>query len=192
MGPHLKHMEALRLGVELELHLLACTTATQGPSQPLLQLNTAAHGNTASLSHWASPGIKPASSWIIVGFVTNYYPWNCLCCCGWKFVPLNLLHLLLSSPNPLPSGYHLFVLCICISVMFVHLFYFLDFTYVWSYSASSSIWLISLSIIPSRSIRVLADGRISFFIRYVICNISSKSLVFFSSFWQWLLKNKKF
>ena len=28
-----------------------------------------AHGNTGSLAHWARPGIKPMSSWILVGFV---------------------------------------------------------------------------------------------------------------------------
>ena len=28
---------------------------------------TAAHGNAGSLTHWARPGIEPASSWILVG-----------------------------------------------------------------------------------------------------------------------------
>ena len=28
-----------------------------------------AHGNTGSLTHWARPGIEPASSWIIVGLL---------------------------------------------------------------------------------------------------------------------------
>ena len=31
---------------------------------------TTAHGNTRSLTHWARPGIKPATSWILVGFVS--------------------------------------------------------------------------------------------------------------------------
>ena len=30
---------------------------------------TTTHGNTRSLTHWARPGIEPASSWILVGFV---------------------------------------------------------------------------------------------------------------------------
>ena len=30
-----------------------------------------AHGNTRSLTHWAKPGIKPASSWMLVGFVNH-------------------------------------------------------------------------------------------------------------------------
>ena len=31
---------------------------------------TTAHGNEGFLTHWARPGIKPASSWILVGFLT--------------------------------------------------------------------------------------------------------------------------
>ena len=33
---------------------------------------TTAHGNAGSLTHWASPGIEPASSWILVGFVNHW------------------------------------------------------------------------------------------------------------------------
>ena len=33
---------------------------------------TTAHGNARSLTHWARPGIKPASSWILVRFF-NYW-----------------------------------------------------------------------------------------------------------------------
>ena len=32
---------------------------------------TTAQGNAISLTHWARPGIKPTSSWILVGFVTT-------------------------------------------------------------------------------------------------------------------------
>ena len=32
--------------------------------------HTTAHGNARSLTHWARPGFKPTSSWILVGFVT--------------------------------------------------------------------------------------------------------------------------
>jgi len=31
---------------------------------------TTAHGNAKSLTHWVRPGIKPSSSWILVGFVS--------------------------------------------------------------------------------------------------------------------------
>ena len=49
-------MDVPELGVELKLQLPAYATA---------------HGNAASLTHWARPGIKPASSWILVGFLTR-------------------------------------------------------------------------------------------------------------------------
>ena len=32
---------------------------------------TTAHGNTGFLTHWARPGIEPASSWILVRFITT-------------------------------------------------------------------------------------------------------------------------
>ena len=35
---------------------------------------TTAHSNAGSLTHWARPGIKPESSWILVRFVTTE-PW---------------------------------------------------------------------------------------------------------------------
>ena len=31
-----------------------------------------AHGNARSLTHWARPGIVPASSWMLVGFVNHW------------------------------------------------------------------------------------------------------------------------
>ena len=37
---------------------------------------TIAHGNTGSLTHWVRPGIKPASSWILVGFVSAAPQWE--------------------------------------------------------------------------------------------------------------------
>ena len=33
---------------------------------------TTLHGNTRSLTHWARPGIKPETSWFLVGFVNNW------------------------------------------------------------------------------------------------------------------------
>ena len=56
LGPHLWHMEVPRLGVKSGLQLLACTTA---------------HGNTTSLTHRARPGIEPATSCFLVGFITT-------------------------------------------------------------------------------------------------------------------------
>ena len=33
--------------------------------------HTTAHGNAGSLTHWARPGIEPAVSWFLVGFVNH-------------------------------------------------------------------------------------------------------------------------
>ena len=54
-GLHPLHMEVPRLGVKLDLQLLAYNTA---------------NGNTGSLTHWARPWIETASSWILVSFIT--------------------------------------------------------------------------------------------------------------------------
>ena len=56
LGPHLRHMEVPKLGVESELQLLAYATA---------------HGNTGSLTHSARSGIEPATSWFLVRFVSS-------------------------------------------------------------------------------------------------------------------------
>ena len=45
---------------------LAYTTATAMPSVTY----TESHSNVGSLTHWVGPGIKPASSWILLRFVT--------------------------------------------------------------------------------------------------------------------------
>ena len=37
---------------------------------------TTAHGNAKSLTHWARPGIKSTSSWILVGFVSAAPQWE--------------------------------------------------------------------------------------------------------------------
>ena len=39
---------------------------------------TTAHSNAWSFTHWARPGIKPASSLTIVGFITTAPPWELL------------------------------------------------------------------------------------------------------------------
>ena len=54
-------MEVSRPGVELELQLPTYTTA---------------HSNTRSLTHLVRPGIKPASSWLLIGFVTTEPQWE--------------------------------------------------------------------------------------------------------------------
>ena len=64
------HMEVPRLGVESELLLLAYVTTAANRIPAGSVTYTAAHRNAGSLTHGLRPGIKPASSWILVGFVT--------------------------------------------------------------------------------------------------------------------------
>ena len=37
---------------------------------------TTVHGNAGSLTHWARPVIKPATSWFLIGFVSAAPPWE--------------------------------------------------------------------------------------------------------------------
>jgi len=70
LGPHPRHMEVPRLGVKSEPQ----------PQQHQIQVEsvtcTTAHSNAGSLTHGARPGIKPASSWILVGLVTTEPQWD--------------------------------------------------------------------------------------------------------------------
>ena len=58
-------MEVPRLGVALELQL------QQHQIRAASVTDTTAHSNARSLTYRAGPGIQPASSWILVGFVTT-------------------------------------------------------------------------------------------------------------------------
>ena len=55
LGLHPEHMEVPSLGVKLELQLSTCTTAHSNPRFP---------------TQWVREGIKPASSWILVWFIS--------------------------------------------------------------------------------------------------------------------------
>ena len=68
LGSHLQHMEIPRPGIESELQLPATATATQDPSC-VWDLHDSSQ-QPESLTHWQRLGIKPTSSWILVGFVT--------------------------------------------------------------------------------------------------------------------------
>ena len=71
-------MAVPRLGVELELQLLAYTidTATQDPSRVCnLHHNSWQHH---ILNPLATSGFKPSSSWILVRFVTTEPQWELL------------------------------------------------------------------------------------------------------------------
>lgn len=75
-----------------------------------------------------------------------------------------LLHLFhpFSHSHPLwpPAICSLFLwVCFC----FINLFCFADSTYKWNHVVFVCLWLISLSVIPSRSIQVVENSKISFF-----------------------------
>ena len=70
LGPHLWHMEVPRLGVEWELQLPACATATQHLSRVC--------DNARSLTHSARPGIEPATPWFLVRFTSAVPQWELL------------------------------------------------------------------------------------------------------------------
>ena len=67
-GSHPWHMEVSRLGTELELQLPA--RPQQHGIWATCVTYITAHGNTGSPTQWVRPGIKPASSWILVRFIS--------------------------------------------------------------------------------------------------------------------------
>ena len=73
LGPHSRHMEVPRWGIKLELQLPAYATATATVLDPnfMYELHHSSQQG-GSLTHWAGPGIKPASSWILVGFINHW------------------------------------------------------------------------------------------------------------------------
>ena len=70
LGLHLQHMEVPRLGVQLETELLAYTTATAMLDLSCICDLCHSFWNARSLTHRARSGIKLASSWILVRFLT--------------------------------------------------------------------------------------------------------------------------
>ena len=63
-------MEIPRLGVKSELQVPAYTTATAMRDPSYLSAYNTAHCNARLLTHGVRLGIEPASSWILVGFVS--------------------------------------------------------------------------------------------------------------------------
>ena len=65
-------MEVPRLGEELELELLAYTTATATSNPSHICKLHHSSWQWRSLTHWARPEIKPKSSWILVWSLTRW------------------------------------------------------------------------------------------------------------------------
>ena len=56
----------------------AVAASLHQPQQRQIQASatcTIAQGKAGPLTHWAGPGMEPASSWILVGFVTSEPHW---------------------------------------------------------------------------------------------------------------------
>ena len=88
--------------------------------------------------------------------------------CNWRFVPLTLPHLFLSSPNILPLWqspvcFLQLRLCFCF-LIFINLFCILDSTCKWNHTVSVILLSDTFRLILSRSIQIFADGKILFFI----------------------------
>ena len=69
LGLHLQYMETTRLR---SIWKYSCQTTPQPQQHQIWAASvtyTTAYGNARSLTHWARPGIEPASSWFLVRFV---------------------------------------------------------------------------------------------------------------------------
>ena len=55
--------------------------------------HTTAHGDTGSLTRWAMPGIEPATSWFVVGFINH---------CATKGTPEGFLNIELPYDPAIP------------------------------------------------------------------------------------------
>ena len=79
LGLRVWHVEVPRLGVKLEIQLLAYTTATaMWDLGRVCNLYHSSH-NVGSLTHWVRPRIEPTSSWILVRFVSTAPQKELLC-----------------------------------------------------------------------------------------------------------------
>ena len=77
LGPNPQCMEVPRLaGLNWSCSCWPTPQSQQHGIQAKSATYAAAHGNPGSLTHWARPGIKPTSSWMLVGFVMAELQWK--------------------------------------------------------------------------------------------------------------------
>ena len=65
-------MEVPRLGVNLELQLLAYTLPQKCRIRAASATYSTSHSKARSFTHWARPEIEPKSSWILVRFLNSW------------------------------------------------------------------------------------------------------------------------
>ena len=73
LGPHMRYMDVLRLGSNQSCSCRPTPQPQQCQIWATSVTYTASHSNAGSLTCWARLGIEPASSWILVGFVTYHW-----------------------------------------------------------------------------------------------------------------------
>ena len=126
-------MEVPRLGVKWELQLLPYTAATETIWAAFVTYAIIC-SNAGSLTHWAKPGIKPTSSWKLVGFST----------CWTKIetpliVTLTYISLMISDIEHLLMyllSIHIFFGKISIQMLWPILFFFLLLFYFFKFFSS--------------------------------------------------------
>ena len=78
LGPYPWHMEIPRLGVELSYSCWPTPQPQQCRIGTVSATYTIAHGNIESLTHCLRPGIEPATSWLLVRFISAAPQWELL------------------------------------------------------------------------------------------------------------------
>ena len=73
---HLWYMEVPRLGSNQSCSCWPTPQPQQLQIRAASVIYTTALGSAGSLTHWARSGIKPMSSWILVGFITTEPQWE--------------------------------------------------------------------------------------------------------------------
>ena len=89
LGPYPWHMEVPRPGSNRSCSCRPMPQPQQCQIHTTSATYTTAHGNARSSTHWARPGIKPATSWFLVRFANHWATTGTtvffFCFCFWFF-----------------------------------------------------------------------------------------------------------